>query len=303
MENETNRHQIFDRVFLAGCSWHIRFVIPLIREVFKLDIPDDAFIESLSNEQVEHIYDDDGNETLVKRITDAIFKFDGNTYHFECESKNDGEIMLRISQYDMNIAFRNAEYDKYTVNMQLPETAVIFLRNHRKIPDEGTITYHKGNQELTHKVPFLKVKEYTLEELSNKHLYILLPFYLMRYEYAIKHTKNKYELIENEARRVYDVIEYAYKVELIGMTEYENILSLCKNVINVICENTEIEERLVEAMGYDTVILTAEERGVIKGIKQGKLEQLVELVRDGLLSISDAARISKKTEEEFRKLL
>lgn len=36
---------------------------------------------------------------------------------------------------------------------------------------------------------------------------------------------------------------------------------------------------------------------------EGKLEQLIELVRDGILSISDAARISKKTEEEFRKLL
>lgn len=41
-------------------------------------------------------------------------------------------------------------------------------------------------------------------------------------------------------------------------------------------------------MEYDTVILTAEERGVIKGVAKGKLEgrleQLIELVRDGHLS-------------------
>lgn len=295
MEEKANRHQIFDKVFLAGCSWHIRLVIPLIREVFKLDIPDDAIIESLSNEQVEHVYDEYGNETLVKRITDAIFKFDGNTYHFECESKNDGQIMLRISQYDMNIAFRNAEYDKYSVNMELPETAVIFLRNHRNIPDEGAITYRKGNQELTHKVPFLKVKEYSLEDLSDKHLYILLPFYLMRYEYAIKHTKNKYGLIENEARRVYDVIECAYKAGLIGMTEYENILSLCKNVIDVISKDTEIEERLVEAMGYDTVILTAEERGIVKAT----VEHIKSLMEATKISFDEACNILNVRDKEL----
>lgn len=54
----------------------------------------------------------------------------------------------------------------------------------------------------------------------------------------------------------------------------------------MISEDTEIEERLVEAMGYDTVILTAEERGIIKGkkqgIEQGVLQTTIELIKNAM---------------------
>ena len=40
-----------------------------------------------------------------------------------------------------------------------------------------------------------------------------------------------------------------------------------------------------------------------EGIAEGKLVQLVSLVKKGLLNIADAAREANKTEEEFRKLM
>mgnify|MGYP006983567640 FL=1 len=46
-----------------------------------------------------------------------------------------------------------------------------------------------------------------------------------------------------------------------------------------------------------------EERGIKKGIEQGKLEMLISLVRDHVLSTKDAANRAEISEEEFIKLI
>ena len=46
-----------------------------------------------------------------------------------------------------------------------------------------------------------------------------------------------------------------------------------------------------------------EERGIKKGIEQGKLEMLISLVRDHVLSTKDAANRAEISDEEFVKLI
>lgn len=45
------------------------------------------------------------------------------------------------------------------------------------------------------------------------------------------------------------------------------------------------------------------EEGLVEGIAKGRLEQLVDLVKDGLIKVADAARKSGMSEEEFKLLL
>lgn len=284
MEQEINQHQIFDNAFLSGCAWHKRLLIPLVNEIFNKSIPEDAFIEHESNEKFTQSVTNSGKETLIKRITDALIRVDNGKYHFECESKKDGGILIRIGEYDMQIAVNDAEYENYSVKMELPETAVIFLRNHRGLPETGTITYHKGNQTLTHSIPFVLVNDYSLEYIADKHLYLLCPFYLMRYEYAIKNTPNKYEMIENEAYKVYDCLVKAYENTCISSIEYENLLILCKDVVSELSKSTDINERLINIMGNE-VLLTAEERGIVKGIEQGVKQGIEKGAFDSTLNL------------------
>lgn len=293
-----NQHQIYDNAFLSECAWHKRLLIPLINEIFNKNIPENTIIEHLSNEQFWQGVNKGKNETIIKRITDALIRVEKKSYHFECESKNDGEILIRIGEYDMQIAAVDAKYENYSLNMELPETAVVFLKNHRNLPIEGTITYRKGEQQLTHTIPFLKVGEYSLEQLLDRHLYILLPFYLMRYEHAIKHTQNKYELIESEAFKVYDNIVKAYENGNLTKTECENIIVLCKDVINEMSKNTNIHERLVKTMGNE-ILLTAEERGVVKG----KLITIINFVKDEICTVEVGAEKAGMTVEEFKKAM
>ena len=208
-------------------------------------------------------------ERLVKRITDALIRVDGGKYHFECESKNDGQILLRITEYDMQIALSDADYLNHNVSVELPETAVVYLRRHRNLPDSGTITYKTKYDIMTQKVPYLKMREYSLENIEEKHLYILMPFYLMRYEHALKNkTSKKDDFIESEATRVYDILTGAYNNRFLSRKEYEDILTLCNDVIKEIAKKSSIKERLVKKMGTE-VLKTMEERGMEKGLEKG----------------------------------
>ena len=111
--------------------------------------------------------------------------------------------------------------------------------------------------------------KHSLEYLVEKNLYLLLPFYLVRYENAIKNTPKKYDYIEQEAQRVYQTLEKAYDSDALTEIEYTNILLLCKDVVEILSQKTDIQERLVEIMGNE-ILLTAEERGEVRGIEIGK---------------------------------
>ena len=167
------------------------------------------------------------------------------------------------------IGINDAGYKDYNVSVVLPETAVVFLRRHRNLPDYGTITYKTKSDSLCQKVLYYKICRYNLDYIESKHLYILLPFYLMRYEHALKHnTESKYDIIENEAGRVYDILTKAYKRKRISLKEYEDIVTLCHDVINEVGKSSQIKGKLVEKMGTE-VLKTAEERGYDKGYDSG----------------------------------
>ncbi|MBE6015036.1 MAG: hypothetical protein E7241_06695 [Lachnospiraceae bacterium] len=272
-----SRH-IYDDAFLSACSWAKRLLIPLINEVFGTEISERAKITMSPNEQYSHKKDSKGRERLIKRITDALIRVDGNTYHFEAESKNDGRILMRIAEYDTLIAHNDGFYKGNTFVMRLPSTAVIFLRKHMNLPAFGTVRYETDGNSVEQTVPFIMVSKYSLEYIDERHLYILLPFYLMRYEHALKHdTTSKHVLIENETVRVYDILTKAYYDRLISRKEYEHILTLCNDVVRAIGDRSPIKERLVDAMGTG-VLKTMEERGYEKGRYEEKEDGLKAMV-------------------------
>lgn len=266
-EYENNPYHVYDNAFLSACSWDKRLLIPLINEIFNTSISENADINRSPNEYTTYKKSKRNTDQLVKRITDALVAVDGESYHFECESKNDGEILIRVAEYDMQIALDGVNYNNHNVRMELPDTAIIFLRNHRNLPKEGTVTIAKGENVLMHRISYFQIGEYELDYLDEKHLYILMPFYLMRYEHAIKNnTLSKFMLIENDANRVYNKLTKAYNDKLISEKEYEDIITLCNDVVKEISKGCQLAERLVEIMGNE-VLRTAEERGLDKGLK------------------------------------
>ena len=56
----------------------------------------------------------------------------------------------------------------------------------------------------------------------------------------------------------------------------------------------------VEARGMEKGIAKGREEGIKEGIKEGTVNVLISLVKDGILSISDAAKRAGISEETFR---
>ena len=59
----------------------------------------------------------------------------------------------------------------------------------------------------------------------------------------------------------------------------------------------------IKEKAYDAGVARGLTQGIAQGISQGKLDTYLELLRDGLLSISDVAHKLNITEQEVQKML
>lgn len=89
--------------------------------------------------------------------------------------------------------------------------------------------------------------------------------------------------------------------------------TLYRSVMNVIIkaneelfkEESDVCEAIIDLFRdeYDKGVEDAKQLGVQMGVQQGALQQLISLVRDGLLSIEVAVQRSGLSEEEFQKAM
>ena len=58
-------------------------------------------------------------------------------YHLECESSlPDGRMMIRLFEYDAQIALDEGEVTEEVLRVTFPNTAVMYLRTYKKTPDK-----------------------------------------------------------------------------------------------------------------------------------------------------------------------
>ena len=89
---------------------------------------------------------------------------------------------IRMFEYDAMIAIDRARQDN-PEKIRFPMSGVLYLRHTSNTLDplELQVVFPE-QQEITYRVPVIKAKEYTIDELFHKKLLLILPFYVMRYE-------------------------------------------------------------------------------------------------------------------------
>ena len=152
--------------------------IPFLNEMFHLSISSDARIVAGSNE----LFTSNGS----RRITDSNLRIAGDDtlYHTECESLPGGSrILIRLFEYDSSIAIRHATIEGDTLYVTYPKTGVLYLRNSKSVNDRMhmVIKAPDGDEQLSIDVAVLKVSEYSLEEIFDKKLWFLLPFFIFNH--------------------------------------------------------------------------------------------------------------------------
>ncbi|MDD5845487.1 MAG: hypothetical protein PUC91_09165 [Olsenella sp.] len=161
-----DRSPIYDSVFKTMAEKMPELLVPLVNEAFGTAYPEDAPVTRLGEEHA-------GKR---KRIVDAAF-------HIECQSSWDPHMAMRMDEYDHEIAHEEAEARGEDRLLVLPASCVVFLRDARSMPDFISVEAMEfDGTTFGHRSRAIWAKQLSADEMFAKHLLILLPFWLMRYE-------------------------------------------------------------------------------------------------------------------------
>lgn len=292
-DRKLTNEQTFDSALAAMVTKLERYVIPLVNEVFGKQYSENTRVEIRNNKHV--IRQPDGS--LKKRETDAYVELSeaekqghpaARYYHFECETWYDRSIVLRIAEYASVIAEENAEEQRDGVILNYPDSAVIFLRPGKKIPKAMKITHRLPNgAEVSYEVPALQITDYGVDEIFEKKLLILLPFYLFRFV-------DEFERMEKEADRRKEMeealgeisrrLEKLAEVREITVYQQRTILDLLLRVSDRLTVGYKELRKGVDDIMTGYVLRTEADdildRGIAQGIERGRAEGRAEDQRE-----------------------
>ncbi len=168
------------RTLLNDCS---ELIIPVVNEVFGEHYSGKEKIIFGVN---EHFLSQE-EDKVKKVITDSSFVIissDGiqKRYHIECQSTADNSMLVRIFEYDAQIALDSGNIVDNVLTVTFPNSAVIFLRHSGKTPNEMRIRMITPGGTTEYFVPVVKVQKYNLEEIFRKRLLFFIPFYIFSHE-------------------------------------------------------------------------------------------------------------------------
>ncbi len=195
----------YDDIFRTLITYGDTLAARLTNEMFSEHIDVNARCEPLQNE----VFLADNR----KRIMDSHLRFEKIQYifHMECESiAGDAAILIRLFEYDASVALCHARYDDDKLYVTFPKTGVLYLRDTANTPDVMQMVVESPTERkpLIIDVPVMKVSSYTLDDIIDRELWFLFPFYIFNFEKRLKSSSvDRIREVENE------VIEYIQDTE------------------------------------------------------------------------------------------
>ena len=296
---------IYDGAFRTILNDCRKLIIPVINEIFREEYTGEEKIEFFPN---EHFLDQ--QDTADKeRITDTNFRVIGKItkkYHLECESSlPDGKITIRLFEYDAQIALDEGEVTEETLTVTFPNTAVLYLRNYKKTPDKMKYVIVTPGGTVKYDIPLMKVQNYTLDDIFEKRLLLLIPFYIF------SHEKNFPEYNSNEQKLAKLKSEYGYILErldeleqqgVIGAFDKRTIIELSGNVVKEIAQKYENVQKGVGDMMSGALIETEARKILNQGIDLTKKKTAIKLLKMGKLTVEEIAECSELSITEVEQL-
>lgn len=298
-----SNNTIFDDVFRTMLEKLPELVIPLINEVFGTDYPDDIPIIQKRNE----------HETKSGEIITDSHLFIGNRiYHIECQSTVDSMMIIRMVEYDFAIALENIQTEDGKLRMIFPHSCVLYLRGKPGAKKQEIELLMPNGEISVYEVPIIWTEEYTRNEIFQKNMLFLLPFYVLRYEKQAKKLEENTEKLE-ELLEEYREIEKCLEESLLDHGKervYRDLIDLIIRIADYIFRETETTKKGIgEVMGGRVLELPSErliQQGIQQGINQGKEENACQtarlLLEDGRMSIEEIARFTGLSLEKVMQL-
>ena len=289
------------RTMVQDCSG---LIIPVVNVAFDEHYTGKEKIIFSPNEHF--LPQDDGSET--KRITDTSFVIVGldgarKRYHMECQALPDSRILIRLFEYDAQIALDDGEVEGEVLTVTFPHTAVLSLRHTSKTTDTMRVRMVTPGGEVEYTVPIVKVQQYSLADIFDKKLLFFIPFYIF------SHEKDFSECESDESKL--NELKDEYRLILVRMEELQKAgeldeftkVCICNAAAHVIKKIAEKYQRVQEGVGqimFGKVLQYEAKKVRNEGINIGRNEG-ISIGRNEGISIGRNEGISIGRDEE-RKL-
>jgi hypothetical protein len=183
---------VYDKTFKKVLTLSSTAVINMINGLFGTSYPFDSTITYNWTE-----FEDD---KLKKVLADTILTINTcHSYHMEAQIDKDDNIVFRVFEYGFSYALRTRDNDKDSRVLKFPQPIVIYLDHTEPVPEEYELILDFEEQgEFCYHVPALDFQSISIEELNEKKLIILIPFYLLKLRHIMKKERteeNKQALI------------------------------------------------------------------------------------------------------------
>lgn len=233
---------IYDGAFRTILNDCRRLILPVINEIFGESYTGEEEIRFFPN---EHFLDQqDGADK--ERITDTNFTVFGKTpkkYHLECESSlPDRKITIRLFEYDAQIALDEGSVTEETLTVTFPHTAVVYLRSYKKTPDKMNYVIVTPGGTVQYDIPVMKVQSYSLDDIFEKRLLILIPFYIFSHEKGFPEYNSdagKLVKLKAEYQEIFERLDKPEQQEVIGAFDRRTIIELSSDVMKEIAQKYE----------------------------------------------------------------
>ncbi len=181
-----------------------------------------------------------------------------------------------------------------------------------------TVRVEFPNGSFSYNIPVMKVQRYSIEEIFDKRLLFLIPFYIF------SHEKN-FDVYDNSEQKLNSLLdEYktiAEKLDALvlngSVDEYTKctLHDMTGKVIEFIAKNhSTVREGVKNIMVGKILDYPAKDilrqgisqgitQGIRQGITEGRLSMLFELVTKKLLSLKDASVMANLSEDEFSRMM
>lgn len=292
---------IYDGAFRTILNDCRKLIIPVINEIFHEHYTGEEEIRFFPN---EHFLDQQ-DAADKERITDTNFQIIGRIakkYHLECESSlPDGKITVRLFEYDAQIALDEGEVTEETLTVTFPNTAVMYLRAYKKTPDKMKYVIITPGGTVQYDVPIMKVQSYSLDEIFEKRLLMLIPFYIFSHEKSFSEYNNneqKLEELKTEYRMILERLDDLEKQGIIGAFDKRTIIELSSDVIGEIARKYENVQKGIGAMMRGPLIQT-EARTILN---ESKKEIALRMLKMGKLTVEEIVEYSALSVAEVEQL-
>ena len=286
---------VFDSVFKTMMQKTPRLIVPFINEAFGRSYALDDPILRIDNEH---------EGPLGKNITDSMLRLGDKIYHIECQSTPETDMVVRMVEYDFAIALEEAIRAGAPYEMNFPESCVLFLRHTSKTPEELQMKVNlPSGESFMYASRVVKAQRFSSDDIFERGLLLLLPYYLMRYEGRLS------EIDGDDVRTSELVAECAelragLESETLAKGDsllYEQLVELIIKVTDhLLAKHETLRRKVRRTMGGEVLELMreraerlereAEERGREQGVEQGLAEGREQGLEQGIDALASQLR-------------